>query len=136
MFGDSRSVKAEQCNGIIISGDNNQNISINYGPTDARLTIPFKPNSLTDSIDSLLIWQSQLTPLIGRDETMDDLLQWTTTGPRISLKLIHGEGGVGKTRLAFEVACKLREQNWEAGQLARLGMAAPFVLAQGHATHH
>ena len=129
MWGFGRSVNAKQCNGIIISGDHNHNISIHYGPTEARLSIPFKPNSLTDSIDSLLIWQSQLTPLIGRDETVDELMQWAKTGPRISLKLIHGAGGVGKTRLAFEVASTLREQQWEAGQLASsLGNGSAFRL--------
>ena len=128
MFGIRRSVKAKHCNGIIISGDHNKNISIHYGPTDARLAIPFKPESLTGSIDSLLIWQSQLTPLIGRDKTMDELMQWAKTGPRISFKLIYGEGGVGKTRLAFEVASKLRKEDWEAGQLSRLGNDSAFRL--------
>jgi len=128
MWGFGRSVNAKQCNGIIIAGDHNHNISIHYGPTEARLSIPFKPNSLTDSIDSLLIWQSQLTPLIGRDETVDELMQWAKTGPRISFKLIHGAGGVGKTRLAFEVASTLREQQWEAGQLASLGSGSAFRL--------
>jgi len=128
MWGFGRSLNAKQCNGIIISGDHNHNIAIHYGPTEARLSIPFKPNSLTDSIDSLLIWQSQLTPLIGRDETVDELMQWAKTGPRISLKLIHGAGGVGKTRLAFEVASQLREQQWEAGQLASLGNGSAFRL--------
>ena len=95
MFGLGRSVKAKQSNGIIIAGDHNQSISIHYGPTEASLSIPFKPDSLTDSIDSLLIWQSQLTPLIGRNETVNELMQWAQTGPRISLKLIHGAGGSG-----------------------------------------
>jgi len=128
VFGIRRSVKTKQCNGIIISGDHNKNISIHYGPTDARLTIPFKPESLTGSIDSLLIWQSQLTPLIGRDKAMDELMQWAKTGPSISLKLIYGEAGTGKTRLAFEVASKLRKEDWEAGQLNHLGDGSAFSL--------
>ncbi len=126
MLGKGRSVKAQQCHGIIISGDNNQNISIHYGPIEARLAIPFKPNSLTDNIDSMLIWQSQLTPLIGRDAAVDELMQWVKTEQRISLKLIYGEGGTGKTRLAFEVASKLRAQQWEAGQLSHLGNNSAF----------
>ncbi len=130
LFGNRRTTEAAQCNGIIISGDNNQNIAIHYGPTEGHLTIPFKPNSLTDSIDSLLIWQSQLTPLIGRDKTLAELEQWAKTGPRISLKLIHGEGGVGKTRLAFELATLLKKQDWEAGQLATLSGGSGFRLGQ------
>jgi len=119
LFGGGRSVNAKQSNGVFISGDGN-NVSISYGPTEARLTIPFKPNSLTSNIASLLSWQSQLTQLIGRNETVEELLQWANSGPCISLKLIYGEGGVGKTRLAFELANRLHGQDWEAGQLSQL----------------
>ena len=130
MFGNGRSIKAGQCHGILIAGDNNQNINVHYGPVETSLTIPFKPNSLTGSIDSLLIWQSQLTPLIGREKTLGELEQWAKKGPRISVKLIHGEGGVGKTRLAFELAVRLRQQGWEAGQLAGLNCSSGFRLGE------
>lgn len=67
-----------------------------------------------ESIESLLTWQSRIpSQLIGRDTEMADLLQWATRGeaaPR--LRLLHGSGGMGKTRLAVELGDHLREGGW------------------------
>ena len=60
---------------------------------------------------------SALTPLVGRDTDIDVLVRWFTD-PSIRLVTLLGPGGVGKTRLALEVAATL----------SRLGgLAAVFV---------
>ncbi len=50
-----------------------------------------------------------------------ELLDWCTAGPRPTAgRLIHGPGGLGKTRLMIHVAAQLRDQHgWTAGFLDR-----------------
>jgi hypothetical protein len=49
-----------------------------------------------------------------------DLLDWCTGGARRSAgRLVHGPGGLGKTRLLIEVAAALRRRGWTAGFLER-----------------
>lgn len=115
MFGRRRAIKAENSTGIFISGDN---CTIRYGIVDqpTPLQIPFKPNSVTDSVTSLLRWQSQITDLEGRDDEKQKLHTWLKSDACIAFGIITGEGGVGKTRLAFEFALEARDHGWEAGQ--------------------
>ncbi len=102
--------------GIIISGDYN---IIHYGPvvTPVTLQIPFLTDNIKDNIQSLLIWRSRLTNLIGRQQELQQLRDWADSESSISIRVIHGQSGVGKTRLAFELADLLRNEGWEAGQL-------------------
>jgi tetratricopeptide (TPR) repeat protein len=47
-----------------------------------------------------------------------DLLAWCRDGARATAgRLVHGPGGLGKTRLMIEVAAELREAGWMAGFL-------------------
>ena len=49
-----------------------------------------------------------------------DLLGWCTDeSRRIAGRLVHGQGGLGKTRLLIEVAATLRDRGWIAGFLDR-----------------
>lgn len=70
-----------------------------------------------DSIEYLLSWKSRLTGLIGREQELQTLHAWADVPQRINCRLITGEGGTGKTRLAFEFARQLREhKGWQAGE--------------------
>ena len=70
-----------------------------------------------DSIEYLLSWKSRLTGLIGRERELQTLRAWADAPQQISCCLITGEGGTGKTRLAFEFARQLRERKgWQAGE--------------------
>ncbi|KJV09344.1 hypothetical protein VZ95_12155 [Elstera litoralis] len=74
------------------------------------------PNSF-----SLLRWDFRLVEtLYGRAEAQEKILNWARGSRNAALaRLIHGEGGAGKTRLAAEVAKILRNEGWTAGFLPR-----------------
>jgi tetratricopeptide (TPR) repeat protein len=94
---------------------------------------PHSPPSLTwsplaDAIEagevnsfSLLRWDSRLVEtLYGRAEAQEKILSWARGSRNAALaRLIQGEGGAGKTRLAAEVAKALRNEGWTAGFLPR-----------------
>lgn len=60
------------------------------------------------SVFELLSWKVQLAPLTGYDRERAHLLQWVKSGNGRQICLLSGPGGVGKTRLAAEVAFELR----------------------------
>ncbi len=53
-----------------------------------------------------------------RQPALDKLLQWSTTSEYpITIRLMQGEGGLGKTRLATELCHQLKTQDWTVGLL-------------------
>ncbi|WP_448187953.1 tetratricopeptide repeat protein [Azospirillum sp. sgz301742] len=81
-------------------------------------TIAWKPHVLKTARRPLswLTWDARLTDLIGRDQEKADLLAWARGEPGAKFRVLAGEGGAGKTRLAHEVADELaRDPNWSAG---------------------
>jgi hypothetical protein len=68
-----------------------------------------------------LRWDYRLVEtLYGRDDDVRKILAWAESGSKApSARLITGEGGAGKTRLAAEVARILRAKGWVAGFLPR-----------------
>jgi CHAT domain-containing protein len=54
----------------------------------------------------------------GRDQEIAELRSWCTEGPEIRIRLYTGPGGMGKTRLALQVASELRAAGWQAGFLS------------------
>ena len=72
-----------------------------------------------ENIASMLRWNSRIPhKLYGRDETMDEMRKWALKSDPLLVRLIHGAGGAGKTRFAFELAESLaREHRWEAGHV-------------------
>ena len=67
-----------------------------------------------------------LVDMIGAEARIGDLADWArSTGTyagrhrRAAGRLIHGPGGLGKTRLLIEAAERLRAAGWSAGFLAR-----------------
>jgi tetratricopeptide (TPR) repeat protein/nucleoside phosphorylase len=74
----------------------------------------------------------------GRESVLAELDRWSEEGPPVAVRLIHAEGGVGKTRLAIEWIRRRRAQGWAAGFLGkemredwfeRLWALGPPVLA-------
>lgn len=69
----------------------------------------------TDTRD-LLDWKSRLSQsLVGREDEEKDLLDWARNGGGVKVRFLSGPGGVGKTRLAAEVAKQLADEGWIAG---------------------
>ena len=90
---------------------------ISEGRGEFCLRIPDLSASLNpDSIAYLLDWKSRLTKMFGRENELKSLHSWADAKAKISVCLIVGEGGVGKTRLAFMLAEQLKEKAWQAGE--------------------
>ena len=47
------------------------------------------------------------------------LERWCAEGPAVAVRLLHAEGGVGKTRLALEWTRRRRAMGWAAGFLPK-----------------
>ena len=86
--------------------------------TFRSLDIPdLRAHRKIENYESLLSWQYQLTEeLIGREEELSLLEAWLKLPLDRSIQLIYGEGGVGKTRLAFHFAQEIRAKGWQCGQ--------------------
>jgi tetratricopeptide (TPR) repeat protein len=68
-----------------------------------------------EAVFALLSWRARLAPLAGRGNDKDRLLHWARRGRNARIRLLTGPGGVGKSRLAAEVAEALRAEGWTAG---------------------
>jgi hypothetical protein len=79
---------------------------------------------------SLMRWDYRLVEtLFGRDDDLRKILAWAENGSKTpSARLITGEGGAGKTRLAAMAAQILRETGWTAGFLPRANALMDFTV--------
>ncbi|WP_240486447.1 tetratricopeptide repeat protein, partial [Hyalangium minutum] len=81
----------------------------------------------------------------GRESILQELDRWCGEGPPVSVRLIHAEGGVGKTRLAIEWLGP-RSHRWAAGFLANgvsedwfeklCALGQPVVVVVDYAESH
>lgn len=58
-------------------------------------------------------------PFFGREQELKRLQEWMLSAGNLSWALVTGPGGVGKSRLAFELAKRAIENGWHAGFLGR-----------------
>lgn len=83
-----------------------------------------RPNVLIpDPNDELWVVKARYRglDLIGREAEMDELMAWLDKPARISIRLLIGGAGSGKTRLAYEFLWRIaaeREGLWDAGRIA------------------
>ncbi|MFM9539886.1 trypsin-like peptidase domain-containing protein [Streptomyces turgidiscabies] len=75
---------------------------------------------------SLLRPDASAVPFTGRRDVLERLTQWCAQPGRLSVRLVTGPGGQGKTRLATELVRHLRPAGWSAGFLA--AGASPDLL--------
>ena len=114
----------------------NQNIVVQIAGDGNRVDIRHPHLSLVrhghltvrDGI-GLLYAQARAIPLFGRDETLQSLETWAqSTNSPISIRVIVGSGGSGKTRLAMDLCDRLSDAGWHAGFLSPTEL--PRFLAQ------
>ena len=108
-----------------------------FGPAEKEATEPgLDWLDLADAFEdgepnlfSLLRWDTRLVETFyGRDDDLQKILAWAEGAKAPSARLITGEGGAGKTRLAAEAAKVLRDRGWTAGFLPRHKNAFNFAV--------
>ena len=117
-----------QANALKVNGDINAPVNFvnlileNGTQITVPLDIKWSATKLqADAAPSqLLHWRTRLTDLLGRDDELAALKAWAQSGVESSqAQVIVGDGGLGKTRLAMELADWLRvNQHWRAGALS------------------
>jgi hypothetical protein len=53
--------------------------------------------------------------MVGREVEMADLRCWMTSGRPISIRVLTGQAGSGKARLALELCDAAIAEHWDAG---------------------
>lgn len=64
---------------------------------------------------ALLRAEFRQVPFHGREELLTDYQAWLTSPDQVSVRLLTGAGGMGKTRFALELAIAARDNRWVAG---------------------
>lgn len=83
------------------------------------ITLEERQPRIIDPPSSWLRPYFRFIPLIGREEELDALTDWRDSKEAFGWKVVTGEGGMGKTRLAHELARQsLRDAKWDAGFLS------------------
>jgi tetratricopeptide (TPR) repeat protein len=75
-------------------------------------------NPLPRSWARLLDPRREVVGFLGRDEELAALVAWCEDDHSCGLRLVTGPGGVGKTRLAVELADRMRELGWKTERVA------------------
>ncbi len=132
-------VASRDVSGVVVLGGNEGIIvqNIRTAPPPQPLVVGWAealaPQDAPGRIFNLLHWKTRLAAeLIGRDSEKQELLGWAMSGPKLSIRFLHGPGGAGKTRLAAELAGSL--PTWMAGftpleKQTRLPLSSKGLLA-------
>jgi len=88
---------------------------------DEPLRAPYRDPGTAETPLRLLRAEYEVVPFQNRDELtiLRDRCRQVASGDRTGLAVIHGVGGAGKTRLALELAKRLRIDGWYAGVLPK-----------------
>ncbi len=117
--------------GVVVFGDVKGDVA-QFGRDNAtELSLPWDQVRSDQSELAWLEWRTRLTNLVGRDLQKSELLAWAKEGTGIRAQLVFGEGGVGKTRLAAEVADQLRNEGWASGTVELDVPRATFTKDKG-----
>ncbi len=103
---------------IVQASDSGVNVVVGPQPY-LRLTQYERRTKLAarDNSEAALLsaYRADVVPLIGREGAMADLRRWLDEGAPVSVRVLVGAGGRGKTRLALELARDIAKDGWLAG---------------------
>lgn len=95
-------------------------------PEPTQLTVPVHPwRKDVDPPGALLRAQYCVVPFHRREKELGDLKEWCEDPSPVRVRLYTGPGGIGKTRLALEVALKMRDKGWWTGFVTNEAMRSP-----------
>ncbi|MFE7094752.1 tetratricopeptide repeat protein [Streptomyces erythrochromogenes] len=98
-----------------------------------QLLAPARPRLNRHSPAGLLSADAAVVAFEGRETETARLLAWSGDGPDgLSIHVLTGPGGQGKTRLAGHVADLLREDGWTTGFLRSAGLSDDDSTALAH----
>ena len=104
---------------IVQAIDSVVNVTVEAARPFLRLTQYVERTKLatreTSEVALLSSYRGDVVPLIGRDREMSDLGRWLNNPAPISVRVLIGAGGRGKTRLALEMARAISKDDWLAG---------------------
>ena len=87
-----------------------------YTTHNANLSIPWHTPQQTPTVLSLLTWNCAISNFRGRETELSSLGEWVEQENPVSVRLITGSGGSGKSRLGAEFAISLQiKEDWAAG---------------------
>ncbi|TMR33618.1 hypothetical protein, partial [Nonomuraea zeae] len=75
----------------------------------------------------LLMARHAVVPFLGRKEELAQLRAWAAEPAALSIAVLTGRGGTGKTRLAGELCAELAEAGWDAGFLPLDAVCGPLA---------
>jgi tetratricopeptide (TPR) repeat protein len=95
-------------------------VNVKVGPKPyLRLTQYERRTKLAarDNTETALLsaYRADVVPLVGRDGALADLRAWLDMASSVSVRVLVGAGGRGKTRLALELAREIAKDQWLAG---------------------
>ena len=112
-------------------------------PVSEPLRAPYRAPETAESPLRLLRAEYELVRFRNRDEltVLRDWSRQTAAGDRTGLAVVTGIGGAGKTRLALELADRLRREGWYAGTLPKgatgvewlTGVVSPVLVVLDYA---
>ncbi|MEU6712853.1 hypothetical protein ABZ897_15335 [Nonomuraea sp. NPDC046802] len=92
------------------------------------LAVPARERLPQDGPDwTLLMPRHAVVPFVGRDEELTRLREWAAEPAALSIAVLTGRGGTGKTRLAGELCEELAEAGWESGFLPLDAACGPLA---------
>jgi tetratricopeptide (TPR) repeat protein len=81
------------------------------------LTLPAQMSGASPTSPESLLLRPEfgIVPFHGREELLEELGRWCFLESDLSVILMTGSGGTGKTRLAAELCARMREHGWLGG---------------------